>query len=126
MDMTDSRSLEEAVVAAPAPTGEGQNAIPPGRARPRRRGRPLEVLPDAVLDAIRRLARGRGGLFRIHRRRPGLYARARRLFGSWSGAVLAAGLDYADVVAIALERAASNRRRARRRSHRAAREFRQR
>ena len=52
----------------------------------------------------------REGLFRAHRTHPALYARARRLFGSWEGAVRAAGLDYAELVAIARQRASRARR----------------
>jgi hypothetical protein len=46
----------------------------------------------------------------VHRAHPALYARARRLFGSWEGAVRAAGLDYAELVAAARQRAARARR----------------
>ena len=60
----------------------------------RRRGRPALMTRDALLDSIRRLAMDGAGLFRIHRHHPHLYARARRMFGSWSSAVKAAGLDY--------------------------------
>jgi hypothetical protein len=80
----------------------------------RRRGRPLEMSPDDLLEIIRQLSRRGAGLFRVHRTHPGLYARARRLFGSWSGAVMAAGIDYSQVVTAAIERSVSNRQRRRR------------
>jgi hypothetical protein len=54
---------------------------------PRRRGRPLEMTKDEVCAEIRRLAAIERGLVAIHRRNPGLYARARRQFGSWAAAV---------------------------------------
>jgi hypothetical protein len=47
---------------------------------------------DEVLGRIRGLAEERG-LFRIHHDHAALYARARRLFGSWAGALRAAGMD---------------------------------
>jgi hypothetical protein len=59
---------------------------------PRKRGRPLEMTADEVLGRIRGLAEERG-LFRIHHDHAALYARARRLFGSWAGALRAAGMD---------------------------------
>lgn len=65
----------------------------------RRRGRPMELAPEEVLERIRRLARRPDGLFRVSRERPALYARARRQFGRWEGAVRSAGLDYSGVVA---------------------------
>lgn len=74
--------------------------LPPSRHEPprisepapgaRRRGRPLEMTPDEVCDEIRRLFALERGLVAIHRRNPGLYARARRQFGSWAAAVTAA------------------------------------
>ncbi len=66
---------------------------------------------EAILRAIRALARGSPGLFRVHRTHPALYARARRTFGSWSAAVRAAALDYA----FALQRARARSSRTRRR-----------
>lgn len=60
----------------------------------RRRGRPALMTRDSLLDSIRKLAVSGDGLFRIHRSHPHLYARARRMFGSWSAAVRTAGLDY--------------------------------
>ena len=76
----------------------------------RKRGRPLEMSPDELLARIRSLASSRTGLFRVHRVEGKLYARARRLFGSWSEAVRAAGLDYQDAVRRARERARRLRR----------------
>jgi len=76
----------------------------------RRRGRPIEMAPEEVLARIGALASRDEGLFRVHRAHPALYARARRLFGSWEGAVRAAGLDYAELVATARQRAARARR----------------
>jgi hypothetical protein len=60
----------------------------------------------AVLARIRRLSRRPPGLFRAHRIQPALYARARRMFGSWAAAVAAAGLDYWAVLARAQRRRA--------------------
>jgi hypothetical protein len=68
-----------------------------------------------VLQRIRALAARPPGLFRVHRNHPALYARARRLFGSWSAAVAAAGLDHALVVSTARRRAIATRLRRRRR-----------
>ena len=82
----------------------------------RRRGRPVEMPPETVLERIRSLAVRREGLFRVHHTHPSLYARARRLFGSWEGAVRACGFDYAEIVGRAFARAAQARRRSRRRA----------
>jgi hypothetical protein len=78
--------------------------------RPRRRGRPFATPPEDVLARIRSLAVRNGGLFRAHLIEPALYARARRLFGSWEGAVRAAGLDYAEAIHLAQQRAGQSRR----------------
>ena len=78
----------------------------------RRRGRPLEMAPGQVLERIRERA-AMGGLFRVHLAEPALYARARRLFGSWAGALAAAGLDHTAAVSAARRRAHEARRRAR-------------
>lgn len=75
----------------------------------RRRGRPLEMTPQEVLARIRHLA-GNGSLFRVHRDHPGLYARARRQFGSWAGAVANAGLDYTGALGAARRRSVATRR----------------
>jgi len=85
----------------------------------RRRGRPPRMSAQEILDRIRRLAASRGGLFRVHERNASLYARARRFFGSWSAAVVAAGLDYREALSGARRRAASNRRHRSRRTGRA-------
>lgn len=77
----------------------------------RRRGRPIEMAPETVLERIQGLAARDEGLFRVHHSHPALYARARRLFGSWEAAVRASGLDYSVILARAFERAAHARRR---------------
>jgi hypothetical protein len=64
-----------------------------------------------VLTLIRAVARRPPGLFRVHHTRPDLYARARRMFGSWAVAVTAAGLDHVVAVEQARRRAARRRRR---------------
>jgi hypothetical protein len=68
-----------------------------------------------VLERIRALERRPGGLFRVHHTHAGLYARARRQFGSWSAALGAAGIDYRIVVDRARALAVAARRRRRRR-----------
>jgi hypothetical protein len=70
---------------------------------------------DGVMEAIRRLEASQQGLFRVHRLQAALYARARRLFGSWSLAVTAAGLDYRLAIHRARRRALRSRRLRRRR-----------
>lgn len=82
----------------------------------RRRGRPLGMSADEVLAHIRRLA-ARDEMFRVHLGHPALYARARRLFGSWAEAVTRAGADYAGAVEAARRRSIATRgaRRGRRR-----------
>jgi hypothetical protein len=90
----------------------------PGGASRRRPGRPLEVPPEQVLGTIRRLAQDKDGLFRVHLEAPDLYARARRLFGSWSAAVRRAGLDYEALRGAARARSIQSRRRNRRRGPR--------
>jgi hypothetical protein len=76
----------------------------------RRRGRPPKMSAPELLDRIRRLAVSRGGLFRVHQRNASLYARARRIFGSWSAAVQAAGLDYREALSGARMRSVRTRR----------------
>jgi len=78
----------------------------------RRRGRPLEMSSSELLERIRDRA-AVGGLFRVHLAEPALYARARRLFGSWARALAAAGLDHTAAVSEARRRAHEARRRAR-------------
>lgn len=87
-------------------SGRADGASAPAR----RRGRPLDMAPEAVLERIRLLAARDTGLFRIHLTDPPLYARARRLFGSWQGAVRAAGFDYVDVLEGSRRRAVLARR----------------
>jgi hypothetical protein len=90
-------------------------AMEPAARRPtaaRRRGRPLEMAPSEVLHRIRD-EHARGTLFRMHHEHPGLYARARRLFGTWARAVAAAGVDHDRAVADARRRSLETRRRAR-------------
>jgi len=81
------------------------------RSTPRRkRGRPLEMQPAEVLHRIHELAT-QGALFRVHLDHPALYARARRLFGSWAGAVARAGHDHGIAVDHARRRSVESRRR---------------
>jgi hypothetical protein len=90
-------------------------AMEPAARRPtaaRKRARPLEMAPSEVLHRIRD-EHARGTLFRMHREHPGLYARARRLFGTWARAVAAAGVDHDRAVADARRRSLETRRRAR-------------
>jgi hypothetical protein len=86
--------------------------IPTPMSPRRRRGRPLEMSPGELLERIRERA-AMDGLFRVHLAEPALYARARRLFGSWAHALAAAGLDHTATVSAARRRAHEARRRAR-------------
>lgn len=81
----------------------------------RRPGRPLEMSASEVLRLIRQLSQRKEGLFRIHVTTPALYARARRLFGSWSAAVRCAGVDYEVIQGMARAHSVQTRRRNRRR-----------
>jgi hypothetical protein len=104
-----------------APTSErpaNTTAAAPPAARA---GRPLLVPPAEVLEHIRRLARRDRGLFRVDHTHPTLYARARRLYGTWAAAVAAAGLDYHRALEDARRRSIENRIRERRRERRRAR-----
>jgi len=92
-------------VASPTEHGARAQAAPR-----RRRGRPLEMQPEEVLSRIRRLA-DQDGLFRVHLDQPAFYARARRLFGSWAGALAAAHVDHAAAMNAARRRAHDSRRR---------------
>lgn len=65
---------------------------------------------ERAIERIQSLARSEAGLFRVHHEHPGFYARARRLFGSWSAAVAAAGLDYQTALLDARARSLRNRR----------------
>ena len=76
---------------------------------PRRRGRPPLLTPDQVLGEIRTEA-AEGRLFRVHLEKPALYARARRLWGSWAEALRAAGLDPRTIQNAARQRALETRR----------------
>jgi hypothetical protein len=58
----------------------------------------IDLQHDAVSEAIRALHGQTGGLARVHRTHPALYARARRAYGSWRAAVAAAGIDYGQEV----------------------------
>ena len=97
---------------APAEPQRRDLQAAPSTAR-RARGRPSLMSAAAVLERIRQLAGTGHGLFRVHRSHGGLYARARRQFGSWSGAVRAAGVDYAAVLARARRQALETRRKRR-------------
>jgi hypothetical protein len=99
---------------APAPAHAGGAAMPNGEHPRRKRGRPLEVLPQEVLRHIRELA-DKGQLFRVHLDAPALYARARRLYGTWAAALAAAGVNHGAAVAAARQRSLETRRRRRRR-----------
>jgi len=79
-----------------------------------RRGRPNLMARETVLDRIRALGTRRQGLFRVHLTHAALYARARRLFGSWASAVIQAGLDHRASIERARARAVERRARARR------------
>jgi hypothetical protein len=100
MDEVSSRAAAP-LAAAPASAEAGA---------PRRRGRPSLMTQLALLERIQQLAARAEGLFRIHRTHSGLYARARRQFGSWSAAVRAAGVDYQDAIARARARSLRSRR----------------
>jgi hypothetical protein len=78
----------------------------------RKRGRPLEMPPSEVLRRIR-VQFEQGTLFRMHREQPALYARARRLFGSWAAALAEAGVDHQRAMTDARRRSLETRRRAR-------------
>ena len=75
----------------------------------RKRGRPLEVQPHEVLGRIRELWM-QNALFRVHLDAPALYARARRLFGTWASALDAAGVDHGATVEAARRRSVETRR----------------
>ncbi len=105
----------EATPGSPLPpprlaAGVGEPASSGGR----RRGRPLEMTPEEVLRSIRERSRREDGLFRAHVQSPALYARARRLFGSWAAALRDAGIDYEALQSVARARSVQTRRRRRR------------
>lgn len=99
---------------APAAAHTGASGVPDHDRPRRKRGRPLEMMPQEVLRRIRELAE-RGQLFRVHLDTPALYARARRLYGTWAAALGAAGLNHGQAVAAARQRSLETRRRRRRR-----------
>ncbi len=76
----------------------------------RRRGRPLLMPKAVVLEEIRQLARREEGIFRAHLTHGRLYARARRMFGSWAAALETAGVDYAHTLERARRRGLRSRR----------------
>ena len=76
----------------------------------RNRGRPLLMNRADLLERIREIARQPDGLFRVHHLDTGLYARARRQFGSWAAAVRAAGIDYGTALESARRRSLETRR----------------
>lgn len=88
------RALTAALFGSPAPRGAHSSS---SAAAPRRRGRPPLVTREQTLELIRDAAR-EGRLFRVHLAQPALYARARRLWGSWAEALRAAGVDHAAIV----------------------------
>src|SRR5215472_16212721 len=77
----------------------------------RKRGRPALMTREQLLDTIRGFSGRPDGLFRVHRTDSDLYARARRMFGSWAAAVAAAGVDYQNAMASARRRSLETRRR---------------
>jgi len=89
-----------------------ENPVRETPAAPRKRGRPLEMSVPEVLQRIQALSSA-GSLFRVHREQPALYARARRLFGSWGDALREAGLDPQKAMLDARARSLETRRRAR-------------
>lgn len=107
----DTLERDSAVMAAPALDGTRDTETRLTIA-PRRRGRPLLVSRDQVLEQIRSIAT-QGSLFRVHFDAPALYARARRLWGSWESAVRAAGVDYDATMSTARRRSIEGRRRPR-------------
>ena len=62
-----------------------------------------------ALELIRAAAAS-GRMFRVHLEQPALYARARRMWGSWSAALGAAGIDYEQVLRAARRRSLDTRR----------------
>jgi len=104
----DYAELDDELGGSPTQTLTEPEA--PAESPRRKRGRPLEMTPEQVLDQIRRLSAGSDGLFRVHHSHTDLYARARRQFGSWAAAVAAAGMDYSDAIKAARRRAIETRR----------------
>jgi hypothetical protein len=85
-----------------------QLEIAPGR---RKRGRPAIMDHEQMLTSIRDLARRPTGLYRVHLTHSDVYARARRMFGSWAAAVAAAGEDYERAIESARRRSLETRKR---------------
>ena len=110
----DSGAAEATLLMTPGPDPGGDRPRTP----PRRPGRPLEMSAEDVLQYIQQLSRREDGLFRVHLTTPSLYSRARRLFGSWSRALRAAGVDYESLRGAAQARSLQTRRRKRRRGAR--------
>jgi hypothetical protein len=100
----DTLDTPQAIFVAPPEPGQARGAR-------RRRGRPLLMNREQVLEQIRTIATAGDGLFRMHHQHPGLYARARRQFGSWPAAVRAAGVDYGRTLDDARRRSLETRRR---------------
>lgn len=96
----ESTTEGDAPILAAAPRGMHESS--PAR---RGRGRPLLMPREAVLEKIRQLARREEGIFRVHLTHSGLYARARRMFGTWAAALDAAGVDYRSAIEEARSRA---------------------
>ena len=100
--------------AVPHPR-RGADSPPAVRAPPRRPARAPERHGPRGSPGEDSPARAAEMLFRIHLTYPGFYARARRQFGSWQGAVLAAGVSYQEIVVRARSRSLSTRSQRRRR-----------
>ena len=101
---TSSRPPDAARTRAPRPPLP-TNGDPPRRPR----GRPPLATRDDVIEQIRAAAQS-GELFRVHLMQPALYARARRIFGTWSEALQASGIDHGSIVQQARRRAVESRR----------------
>jgi len=105
--MPDLLEMPPAARLDARPSAPGPVPAPrPGRSR----GRPLLMNRAELLERIRALAHQPDGLFRVHHLDTGLYARARRQFGSWAAAVRAAGIDYGTAVESARRRSLETRR----------------
>ena len=100
-----ARATEWSPAAMTSPETNGSDI------RPRKRGRPALMTREQMIDTIRDLAGRPDGLFRVHLTDSDLYARARRMFGSWAAAVAAAGVDYGQAIDTARRRSLETRRR---------------
>ena len=114
--MSSTLTSDEAVTM-PSLADSARTAPAPAALPPRRRGRPPLMSRERVLTLLRECA-ANDGLFRVHIDQPALYARARRQWGTWAGALAAAGLDYGQVMAEARRRSVESRREAHRRAKR--------